>query len=361
MITNFDFISLNGMEMRHPFEAYVRLWEELKWQQDDDKKKICSPEAAAAKLEALFTNKGVAANNKGKGRVAVVLVDEIDYLVTKKQTVLYNLFDWPNRALQCGSKNRLVVIGVSNTLNLPERLHPRVQSRIGSRRCYFKSYNFKQTVAILKAKMTQASPSYTVFDDDAIIFASRKTAALSGDLRKAFHICRAAAEMVMEEAEKDQQLQKNPIVRIKDVLKVSRESFNSAQSKAVSLCTSFEALLLVSLAALSKSTGRESGGFDVEELLSKMEGTANAFGDMEYLPAPSLPETLGMLTRLGEAHLVSLQTPRTSSVSYRAALAGSGGAWPLVSLQVDDIAIMLALRQSPHNELAQKYLVTNSC
>ena len=352
-IPNFDFISLNGMEMRHPFEAYARLWEEL-----DSENSRCSPEAAAAKLEAFFTTKPLDATDKG--RVAVVLVDEIDYLVTKKQSVLYNLFDWPIRALECGSKNRLIVLGVSNTLNLPERLHPRVQSRIGSRRCYFKSYSFQQTVAILKAKMKQASPDYSVFDEDAIIFASRKTAALSGDLRKAFHICRAAAEMVMEEADKSGPVQKNPIVRIKDVLKVSRESFNSAQSKAVSLSTSFEALLLVSIAALSKSTGREFGGFDVEEIMTKMEGMANASGDPEYQPAPNLPETLGILSRLGEANLVSLQTPRNSSVSFRASLAGSGGAWPLVTLQLDDIAIMVALKGTPHHDLSQKHLMTNS-
>lgn len=28
---------------------------------------------------------------------SVLLVDELDYLVTRKQTVLYNLFDWPTR------------------------------------------------------------------------------------------------------------------------------------------------------------------------------------------------------------------------------------------------------------------------
>jgi hypothetical protein len=31
----------------------------------------------------------------------------------------------------------------------------------------------------------------------------------------------------------------------------------------------------------------ESGGTDVEELTTKIEGTANAFGDMKKLPAPS--------------------------------------------------------------------------
>lgn len=37
------------------------------------------------------------------------------------QTVLYNLFEWPGR-----KGSRLSIIGVANTMDLPERLHPRI-------------------------------------------------------------------------------------------------------------------------------------------------------------------------------------------------------------------------------------------
>jgi Cdc6-like AAA superfamily ATPase len=39
-------------------------------------------------------------------RCHVVLMDELDFLVTRKQSVLYNLFDWPTRR-----HARLIVIG----------------------------------------------------------------------------------------------------------------------------------------------------------------------------------------------------------------------------------------------------------
>ena len=42
--------------------------------------------------------------------------------------VLYNLFEWPMR-----KGSRLAVIGVANTMDLPERLLPRIASRLGSR------------------------------------------------------------------------------------------------------------------------------------------------------------------------------------------------------------------------------------
>jgi hypothetical protein len=64
------------------------------------------------------------------------------------------------------------------------------------------------------------------------------------------------------------------MVRIKDVLKVTRESTNAAQPRSVGV------LFLVALAALRKTAGREYtyaiGGFDVEENTAKTESLANA-------------------------------------------------------------------------------------
>ena len=339
------------MEMRNPFEAYTKLWGALPGENG-----LCNPTTAAKRLAAYFSGKVGEDEEEDGERVVVVLLDEIDYLVTKNQTVLYSFFDWPTRSMAVNSKRRLVVIGVSNTLNLPERLHPRVQSRIGSKRIFFKSYNVSETVAILKAKMQRASPYYSVFDDDAILFASKKTAALSGDVRKAFHICRSAAEMILNEPG----TQASPVVRIKDVLKVSRESFNSAQSKMIANFTPYEALLMVSLASLSKTSGREFGGFDLEELMTKMDAIANAAGDPMYLPTLTLPQALGVLSRLGDARLISLETPQNASMSYRASLAGSGGSWPLVSMVMDYLVVLLALKGTPHHGLAQKYLSRSS-
>jgi Cdc6-like AAA superfamily ATPase len=59
---------------------------------------------------------------------SVVLMDELDQLVTAKQEVVYNFFNWPTLA---GSK--LVVLAVANTMDLPERaMTGRVRSRLGT-------------------------------------------------------------------------------------------------------------------------------------------------------------------------------------------------------------------------------------
>ena len=199
-----------------------------------------------------------------------------------------------------------------------------------------------------------------LFDKDAILFAARKTAAVSGDVRKAFQICRSAAELFLSQHSKTATHSTTdcpaPLVRIPNVQKVSREASDSARSKAVAQSTSLEALLIISLASLSRSTGRENKGFDIEELLTKMEGVAGAYGDEDYLPAPRFDETLFLLQRLAEAQVVHLQTPTQASLSYRSTLTGMGGAWPIASLLLDHMNLLVAFRGTKHKDLADKYL-----
>ena len=62
----------------------------------------------------------------------VLVLDELDYLVTRKQSVIYNLFEWATNGTSA-----LIVVAISNTMDLPERLLPRVHSRLGIRRVNF--------------------------------------------------------------------------------------------------------------------------------------------------------------------------------------------------------------------------------
>jgi origin recognition complex subunit 1 len=144
----FEFVSLNGMEMRHPFEAYVKFWEVMSGPEKQRK----PPDIAAQLLERHFA--GLRRDDDQATRPAVVLLlDEIDYLMTKKQSVLYNFFDWPVRSCENENGARLIVVGISNTLNLPSRLKPSVQSRLGGKMCQFRAYNVKDMMAILKSKI----------------------------------------------------------------------------------------------------------------------------------------------------------------------------------------------------------------
>ncbi|GKY90273.1 hypothetical protein MPSEU_000001400 [Mayamaea pseudoterrestris] len=342
----FHFITMNGMEMRHPLEFYARFLELL----TGDRGGLAA-KAASQRLDNYFGK-----SEGGDSSTTVLLVDEIDYLVTKDQSVIYSLFDWPARSAEIACPRRLVLIGISNTLNLPEQMHPRVQSRLGAHRCPFRAYGIPEAANILRTKITRASPHYDVFKQDCIDFAAKKTATMSGDIRKALTICRTAAESVLDEIESGKNTQEKPQVVLKHLFSVTASAFNSPQAHRIHALADFEILVVVALASLSKSTGREQGGFDVEEVMTKMQAMANGMGDVRYTPSLSLMETLQVLSQLGAAQLVSLQTPRNVSVSYRAAMAGSGGAWPLVALLVDANALWLTLKNGPHEALVKKYL-----
>jgi len=356
LVPKFRFISLNGIEVRHPFDVYIRFWEAL-----TGKKHVGPQERACEWLEAYFTSESFEQDSTDSN-IIIVLLDEIDYLVTNCQSVLYNFFDWPKRAAEVSNGRRLVVVGISNTLNLVDQLMPSVQSRIGTEKYVFKAYSLHDTVSILKSKINEGSPDYIFFEDDAILFAAKKTAALSGDIRKAFQICRSAAELVTQKFEDNTVIDKErgpflyPRIRIGDVQKASMDSFNIALTAAVSFSTSYEVLLLVSLADLSRATGRDIGGFDIKDILAKMEALAAAAGDPQYLPPPSFGESIRILTRLGEMNLVELKTKKSSSVTFRQSHGGSGGAWPMTSLAIDELTLLKGLKSTTHRTLAQKSL-----
>ena len=55
-------------------------------------------------------------------------MDELDQLMTTKQDVVYNFFNWPTLV-----NSKLIVLAVANTMDLPERVMTgRVRSRLGN-------------------------------------------------------------------------------------------------------------------------------------------------------------------------------------------------------------------------------------
>ncbi|XP_032946188.1 cell division control protein 6 homolog isoform X2 [Rhinolophus ferrumequinum] len=127
-----------------------------------------------------------------KGPMIVLVLDEMDQLDSKGQDVLYTLFEWPWL-----SNSRLVLIGVANTLDLTDRILPRLQAR---EKCKpwllnFPPYTKNQIATILQDRLNQASKDQ-VLDNTAIQFCARKVSAVSGDVRKALDVCRRAIEIV---------------------------------------------------------------------------------------------------------------------------------------------------------------------
>lgn len=96
----------------------------------------------------------------------VLLLDELDLLCSKRQDLLYALFDWACRAgdKKKGGRRPLIVLAIANTMDLPERvLHHRVASRLGLNRLAFAPYTHDQLAAIVNAKLgPELGPSFEV-------------------------------------------------------------------------------------------------------------------------------------------------------------------------------------------------------
>lgn len=180
-LDDFIFVEINGMKVPDPHQSYSLLWEALKGER-------VSATAALGLLEREF------AHPSPRRVPCVVLMDELDQLVTANQSVMYNFFNWPQLR-----HSRLIVLAVANTMDLPERtLSNKIGSRLGLSRITFAGYTHEQLMRIIEARLAGLAPG--LVEQDAIQFASRKVAAVSGDARRALDICRRAVEIAEAEA-----------------------------------------------------------------------------------------------------------------------------------------------------------------
>ncbi|RZC80219.1 hypothetical protein C5167_042795 [Papaver somniferum] len=135
-------------------------------------------EVSWKKALSLLNEKFSDDNKVRNSQPCVLLIDELDLLVTRNQSVLYNILDWPTKP-----HSKLVVIGpgIANTMDLPEKLLPLISSRMGIQRLCFSPYTYQQLREIISSRIE----GIEAFDKQAVEFASRKVAAISGDARRA--------------------------------------------------------------------------------------------------------------------------------------------------------------------------------
>ncbi|KAA0150953.1 hypothetical protein FNF29_04843 [Cafeteria roenbergensis] len=267
----FDEVWVNALALSHPHQLYSTVWRALTTRN-------AAPARAAQLLEARFS-----APSAGR-RAVVLVVDELDCLVTRKQTVLYNLLDWPSRR-----HARLVVVGIANTMDLPERMLPRVHSRLGLARVVFQPYTRDQIRDIVCDRLSGLS----VFRSDAVEMAARKVAALSGD---------AAA----------------------------RELSATRHATALRGCGLWERVLVVALVLHLRAAGASDGVLPAVHrrlctLLRSHVGLSGA-------KLPTLAEAGEMAGRLGDTRLLLLDNSKSSR-------------WPTLRLGMQPDDVIFALRE----------------
>lgn len=257
-LPQFQFVEINGLRLASPQHAYSALYEALTGDR-------AGPQTAATALEEMFRDNGSGKNGKGARRPTILLIDEMDQLVNKTQTVLYNLFDWPGR-----KTSRLSIIGIANTMDLPERLHPRIGSRLAGRRVVFQPYSRDQLNEIIKSRLD----GLAAFQPNALEFISRKVANCSGDVRRCLELCRRAAEIAEDKQHRQQQQQQRAgpgssggandsmlqqergMVEMRHVAAAIAEMFNTGHVRLLREACRLERLVLAAIYLETSSSGR---------------------------------------------------------------------------------------------------------
>nr|XP_009912175.1 PREDICTED: origin recognition complex subunit 1 isoform X3 [Haliaeetus albicilla] len=274
---------INGMKLTDPHQAYVQMLECLILVQLLTGQKVTATHAAVL-LAKLFNTSGP------KRKTTVLVVDELDLLWTRKQNVMYNLFDWPTQ-----KHSKLIILAIANTMDLPERIMMnRVASRLGLTRMSFQPYTYKQLQQIISSRLN----SMKAFEEDAIQLVSRKVAALSGDARRCLDICRRATEICEFASHK-----RTPeIVRMAHVTEAIDEMFSSPYINAIRNSSLHEQIFLKAILAEFRRTGVE------EATVQQVYHQHIALCRIEGMQSPTLSEIMAICSRLGACRLLLVES-----------------------------------------------------
>lgn len=238
-VSDFTFIEVNGLRLTDPYHVYQEIYRALGGESH------VSAKSAANWLEDYFSD-------PSDERFVVLLVDELDLLCTKKQTILYHLFDWPNKAY-----SNLVVLAIANAMDLSERiLKNRIASRLGLTRLTFQPYTYQQLQQIIWSRL----PCHG-FDETAAQLVARKVAAVSGDARRALDICRRAALIAETRHLTTRQRQRQLSVQVEDVTDAVDRLLSSTRLVAIRESSQQEQVLLQAIVQQFRSSGLEEADF----------------------------------------------------------------------------------------------------
>ncbi|CAM5162736.1 unnamed protein product [Natator depressus] len=276
-LPSFQFIEINGMKLTDPHQAYVQILQLLTGQ------KVTATHAAEL-LAKLFSTPGP------KRKTTVLIVDELDLLWTRKQDVMYNLFDWPTQ-----KQAKLIILAIANTMDLPERIMMnRVASRLGLTRMSFQPYTYKQLQQIISSRLNHIK----AFEEDAIQLVSRKVAALSGDARRCLDICRRSTEI----CEFSSQKSTSGLVSMAHVMKAIDEMFSSPYINSIRNASLHEQMFLKAIIAEFRRSGLE------EATVQQIYHQHVALCRIEGLQIPTVSEIMAICSRLGACRFLLVES-----------------------------------------------------
>ncbi|KAK2580921.1 hypothetical protein KPH14_005990 [Odynerus spinipes] len=174
--SKFKVVYVNCTTMKSAATIYAKIMQELGM-----------PPPKSSRNSKAIIEKYLMSNHK----MLLLVLDEIDQLESKNQSILYSIFEWPSK-----HNTKLVLIGIANALDLTDRILPRLQIKceLKPQLMNFPPYTKQQIFNIVSARLNEAKVS-DILTGPALQLLAGKVAAISGDIRRALDISRRVIEL----------------------------------------------------------------------------------------------------------------------------------------------------------------------
>ena len=264
---------INALKMNSPTKFYAFLWKSLTGLETTTKD-ACKNLSEYFYKEK-YKNDELPKNAKEiRKKIKILVIDEIDFLLSKKQEILYNLFDWMH-----SKHSKLIIICISNTLDLVDKLIAKIKSRMGHNILTFKPYTGTEINGIMRQRLKIESPEdekRSVFSKDALLYISRKIANFTSDIRKCLDISRRCLQSYLTDAHQETQI---TIERVNEVFKLE-----SNKPMLVFLETSPIMLQIFIISLLVEKVVTQRSQFDVEQIFSRINSILkqSLYGELDY-------------------------------------------------------------------------------
>lgn len=211
-------------------------------------KKPSATFSALQHLQNNFSQKGQTSSD----RMLLIIVDEMDYLITKDRAVLHDLF-----MLTTLPFSRCILIGIANAIDLADRFLPKLESL----NCKpivvtFRAYSKDQILKIIQQRLMVLG--YNVFQPSALEFCARKVAAASGDMRRALDVCRSSIEVLEAELKDAALKQEFDTVTFDHMVIALSKAFKSAILGTLQALPQHQQIILCSLVKLFQQSKKKA-------------------------------------------------------------------------------------------------------
>ncbi|KAK1948072.1 Origin recognition complex subunit 1 [Phytophthora citrophthora] len=306
-LRNFAWVEVNGLQMPRPDIAYSVLWKALQPPENDegghDPMRSRTGIGAARLCEMLQREFHTKSSTRP---MLLVLLDEMDFMLAGKNQVLYNLLEW-----QTSATAKLVLVGIANTMDLPERLPTKIRSRLGGHRITFPAYTRAQLENIIQQRLLQLD----IFSEEAIQICAKTLAHQSGDVRQALSLCRKSAEVCLNRLTslgQNSTATSELFVTGEDLHEAQQAVSVSAPMSRLRACSKFECTFLVALRMEVRSNAARGVNKSGAELEAVIERFAILCKTHSFVPIPRLRGLLFICDELERSGIIKQISTRTS-------------------------------------------------